>query len=161
MRRFLNFVNVFSLFVAISPLEKGGTLFVIISPWKGAGPFIWTNLSPHHPRMFCAKFSWKWPSGSGEEDFKISSMYFTSPWKGAGPFNWTKSNPLYQRMLCAKFGWNQPSGSGEEDKIWKVYDDDNDDDNGDGQRTNFDKKSSSLSFGLRWAKKILVRPYER
>ena len=28
MRRFLNFVNVFSLFVIISPLERSGTLFV-------------------------------------------------------------------------------------------------------------------------------------
>ena len=43
--------------------------FVIISPWKRAGPFIWTNLYPLHPRMLCAKFVWNWPSGSGEEDF--------------------------------------------------------------------------------------------
>ena len=41
--------------------------FVIISPWKRAGPFIWTNLHPHHPRMLCAKFGWNWPSGSWEE----------------------------------------------------------------------------------------------
>ena len=43
--------------------------FLIISPWKKAGPFIWTNLNPLHPRMLCAKFGWNWPSGSGEEDF--------------------------------------------------------------------------------------------
>ena len=43
--------------------------FVIISPWKRRGPFIWTNLSPHHPRMHWAKFGWNWPSGSGEEIF--------------------------------------------------------------------------------------------
>ena len=30
-------------------------LFVIISPWKRAGSFIWTNLNPLHPRML-------WPS---------------------------------------------------------------------------------------------------
>ena len=30
--------------------------FIIISPWKRAGPFIWTNLNPLHPRMLCAKF---------------------------------------------------------------------------------------------------------
>ena len=41
--------------------------FVIISPWKRAWPFIWTNLNPLHPRMLCAKFGWNWPSGSGEE----------------------------------------------------------------------------------------------
>ena len=106
--------------------------FVIISPWKRAGPFIWINLNPLHPRMLCAKFGWNWPSGSGEEDFLISSMYFhyfiiMSPWKRVGPFIWTNLNPLHPRMLCAKFGWNSPSGSGEEDE---------------GQRTNFVQKSS-------------------
>ena len=35
-----------------------------ISPWKNAGPFIWTKLNPHHPMMPCAKFSWNWSSGS-------------------------------------------------------------------------------------------------
>ena len=43
--------------------------FVIISLWKRAGPFIWTNLNPLHPRMHCDKFGWNWPSGSEEEDF--------------------------------------------------------------------------------------------
>ena len=28
--------------------------------------FIWTNRNSLHPRMFCAKFSWNWCSGSGE-----------------------------------------------------------------------------------------------
>ena len=84
--------------------------FVIISPWKRAGPFIWINLNPLHPRMLCAKFSWNWPSGSGEEDFLISSMFFPplfrtyviiSPWKRAGLFIWINLNPLYPRLLCA------------------------------------------------------------
>ena len=53
--------------------------------------FIWTNLNPLHPRMLYAKFGWNWLSGSGEEDFKILSMYFSyfviiSPWKRVGPF---------------------------------------------------------------------------
>ena len=30
--------------------------FVIISPWKRAGPVIWTNLNPLHPKLHCAKF---------------------------------------------------------------------------------------------------------
>ena len=42
-------------------------------------------------------------------------------------------NPLHPRML-----WF--SGSWEEDKMWKVYDDDNVN-NDDGQCTNFDQKS--------------------
>ena len=93
---------------------------LIISPWKRVEPFIWTNLNPLHPRMLCAKFGWNWLSGSREEDFQISSMYFNyfviiSPCKRAVPFIWTNLNPLHPRMLCAKFGWNWPSGSGEED----------------------------------------------
>ena len=50
--------------------------FVIISPWKRMGPFIWRNLNPLHPRMHCAKIGWNWLSGSRAEDFLISSMYF-------------------------------------------------------------------------------------
>ena len=94
--------------------------FSIISPWKRAGPFIWTKLNPLHPKMHCAKFGWNWLSGSGEEDFLIPSMYFRyfsiiSPWKRAGPFIWTKLNPLHPKMHCAKFGWNWLNGSEEED----------------------------------------------
>ena len=48
--------------------------FVIISPWKRAGPVIWTNLNPLHPRMLWAKFGWNWPSGSGEEDENVKSL---------------------------------------------------------------------------------------
>ena len=55
-RRFLNFVNVFSLFRNYLPLEK-------------LGPFFWTNLNYLHQRMLCAKFGLNWPSGSEEEDF--------------------------------------------------------------------------------------------
>ena len=70
--------------------------------------------------MICVKFDWNWPSGSREEDFLNSSMYFCNfviltPWKRAEPFIWTNLNPLYPRMLCAKFGWNWPSGAGEDD----------------------------------------------
>ena len=74
--------------------------FVIISPWKRAGSFIWTNLNPLHPRMLCAKFGWNWPSQAQ-----------------TGPFiwSWTNLGPLHQRMLCVKFSWNWSSGSWEED----------------------------------------------
>ena len=43
--------------------------FVIISPWKRARNFIWTNLHLLHPRMLCANFGWICPSGSGETVF--------------------------------------------------------------------------------------------
>ena len=48
--------------------------FFIISPLKRVGPFIWTNLNPHHTRMLCAKFGWNWPSGSWEEDENVKSL---------------------------------------------------------------------------------------
>ena len=48
--------------------------FVIFSPWKRAGFFIWINFNPLHPRMLCAKFGWNWPSGSGEEDDNVKSL---------------------------------------------------------------------------------------
>ena len=43
--------------------------------------------------MISANFDWNWPSGSREEDFLKSSMYFhyiviISPWKKEGPFIW-------------------------------------------------------------------------
>ena len=53
--------------------------------------FIWRILNPSHPRMLCAKIGWNWLSGSGEEDFLISLVYFhyfiiISPWKRVWPF---------------------------------------------------------------------------
>ena len=102
--RILNFVYVFSLFRNYLPLAN-------------AGPFIWTNLNPLHPRLLCVKFAWNCLSGSKEESLKMYFHYFViiSLWKKAVPFIWTKMNPFYPRMLCAKFGRNWSSGSGEED----------------------------------------------
>ena len=45
-------------------------------PWKKAWFFICKNMSPLHSRIFCVKFGWNWPIGSGEEDLLIGSMYF-------------------------------------------------------------------------------------
>ena len=42
-------------------------IFVIISPLKRVWSFIWINFNPLYPKMHCAKISWNWPSGSGEE----------------------------------------------------------------------------------------------
>ena len=71
--------------------------------------------------MFCAKISWNWVIGSGEENFLISSMHFRcfiiiSPWKRAGTFIWTNYNPLR-----AKFGWNLLSCSEEDFLISSMY----------------------------------------
>ena len=48
--------------------------FVIISPWKRVGPFIWTNVNPLHPRVLCVKFGWNWPIGSGEDFFYFANV---------------------------------------------------------------------------------------
>ena len=50
-RIFINSVIIFSLFCNYLH-------------WERAGPFIWTNLNPHHQRLLCAKFGWNWSSGS-------------------------------------------------------------------------------------------------
>ena len=90
--------------------------FIIISPWKRAGPFIWTNLNPIHPRMLCAKFGWNWPSGSRGEDF-FNFINVISLFHNYLPLEiWTNLNPLHLGILCAKFGWNWSSGSGEEEE---------------------------------------------
>ena len=89
LRRFLHFVNVFWLFLNYLPLA-----------WL----FIGTKLNPHHPKMFCVKFGWNWPSCS----FFLKSMYFCyfiiiSLWKRVWFYILTNWNPLHLRMLCAKF----------------------------------------------------------
>ena len=61
----------------------------------------------------CEKFGWIWPSGSGEGDFYISSMYFSLiyPWKNAWPFIWTSFNSYHPILLRTKLGCNWPNGS--------------------------------------------------
>ena len=83
-------------------------------------------MSPLHPGMFCAKFDWNCPSGSGEEDSKISSMYFfhfiiISPCKIEYPFIWRNLNSFPPRIICIQFGWNSPSGFGEENFLYYVH----------------------------------------
>ena len=119
-RRFYNLVNVFSLFRNYLPLELGGALHL-------------NKLeSPSPIRMLCAKFGWNWPSGSGEEDFLISSMYLRyfiiiSPW---------------------------PSGSGEEDEnVKSLQTDEQTDRQADGQTDDGWQviRKAHLSFQFRWA----------
>ena len=79
-------------------------IFTIISPWKKERPFIWTNMKPVYPRMLCAKFSWNWSSGSGE-NFQISSIYYhyfviISPWKRTEPFSYRLESPSSKDALC-------------------------------------------------------------
>ena len=94
--------------------------------------------------MICAQDGWNWHSGSGEDDFLKSSMYFhyliiISPWKKEGPFIYKKS------WISFIQGWFVPSLAEigpvvleKKMKMCKVYDNDDED----GQRTNFAKKNS-------------------
>ena len=50
--------------------------FIIISPWKRAWPFIWTNLNPHHPRMPCLSLVEIGPVVLEKKIFKFSQCTF-------------------------------------------------------------------------------------
>ena len=95
-RRFLNFVNIFSLFHYYLLLEKVGALH--LNKLKSPSPNdalcqVWVKLA-----------QWFW-----ERRFFRYFNYFhyiiiLSPWNRAGLFICTNLNPLYPRMICAKFG---------------------------------------------------------
>ena len=89
-KRFLNFVNIFSLFCYYLPLEKGMVLHL-------------KNLNPLHPRMLCAKFGWNWPSGRKCKKFmikkeKLWSEVLTWPF-GSGEVK-KKSNIISSCKIC-------------------------------------------------------------
>ena len=99
--------------------------FVIISPWKRAGPTYLNKLeSPSHLDALCQVW-WKLGEWFWTRSFFLYRKFFfffffllfrnyLSLIKG-GALIWTKLNPLHSRMLCARLGWNWQSGSGEED----------------------------------------------
>ena len=101
-----------------------------------------------NPRLFCAKFCWNWPAGSGEYFLQIVNFPVIYPWEKPWPFIWTNLNSLYPRVLCARFGWNWPIGSEEEDRNVNSSD----------RRTYllYDvpqaNRKSHLIFQLRWAR---------
>ena len=86
--------------------------------------------------MLCANIGWYWLSGSGEEDFLISSTHFRyfviiSLWKRVGPFI-----------------WNWLGGTGEDENVESVQTE--------GRRTTGDQESSfELSVQVSW--KIMGR----
>ena len=117
--------------------------FVIFSPWKRAGPFIWIKLNSPKDDLcqvwlklahwFCRRRFLKFV-------INFRNLVIISLGKRAGPFIWSNLNPFHPRMLCAKEVEMGPVILEKKMKMWKVYD--NDDNNDDGQRTNFDQKSS-------------------
>ena len=112
--------------------------------------------------MTCAKFSWNWPGGCGEEDFLNLSMYFynfriISTWKRT--FIWSKDALCEVWLKLAYWFWRR---RGKCEKITTVCynnDDDNDDHNNNEQRSNFDQKSSLGSGELKmlWPISLTLR----
>ena len=100
--------------------------FIIISPWKRAGPFIWTNLNSPHPKILCAKIGWNWMGGSGEKDFlKFVNTFllfhnYLPPWKRVGPFVWTKLNHFTQWYFVPSSVEIDPVVLEKRMKMWKV-----------------------------------------
>ena len=101
----------------LSPLGKGcGPSFEQLEfslPYVGTGwarPLFWTNLKKLYPKMLYAKFGWNWPSGSGEKDFWILSIFFLlSPLvKGCGP-------SFEQTWIPFTHCWFVPRPSGSEE----------------------------------------------
>ena len=129
-------------FFFISPMYF--CYFIILFPWKRAGPFIWTNLNPLHLRMLCAKFGWNWPTGSEEEDF-FNFVNVFSQFHNYLPLE--KGGALYLNKL------ESPSPKDALCQVWlklaQVYDDDDNDGNG-----QILIRKAHLSLWLRWAKKM-------
>ena len=113
-RRFLDFVNVFSLFRNYLPLENGRALQLnkleYPSP-KDALCQVWSKLAKWLLRKRFFNFV---------NVFLLFRIYL--PWNMVGPFIWTNLNPFTQasRMLCAKFDWNWSNGSWKEEDFLKL-----------------------------------------
>ena len=75
--------------------------FVIISPWKGAWPFIWTNVNPLPKRMLWAKIGWNLPGGSWKEDLNFVTVHLVSLFRNYFPFE--KNLALYFKMNWTPF----------------------------------------------------------
>ena len=98
--------------------------FVIISPWKRAGLFIWGNLNPLYPTMLCAKFGWNWPGGSGEEDENLNSLRQQQQWRQQrGRRRWRQqqrgrtTDKLWSEKVTCAFG----SGELKTSSFFQVY----------------------------------------
>ena len=93
-----------------------------------------------HPRMFCSKFGWNWPIGSGEEDLKIyfHSFVIISLWKRMRSLFEKTWIPFIKGCFVPSLVEIGPVVLEKKKKMWKVYNNDHED----GQQTNCDQKSS-------------------
>ena len=107
-RRFLNFIDIFSLFPNYLPLEKVGALHFnnLKSP------------SPKDDKVLSLVDTG--PLVMEKKIFKIRQCIFRNfviftCWNRMWPFSWTYLNVNHPRMHYCKFGWNWTGGSGEKD----------------------------------------------
>ena len=109
------FNNVFLLFCNYLQLEKGVT------------HHLKNKILNHlHLSMLCAKFGWKWPSGSGEEDFKSCQFIFIisllSPlWEGPCPSFEQTWIPFTQGYFVPSLVETDPVVLEKKMKMWTVY----------------------------------------
>ena len=124
--------------------------FITISPWKRVGALYFNKLESPSPKdtlcqdwLKLAKWFWR------RRFLKFVNVFFAilslSPLeKGAGSFIGTNLNPFTQEWFVPSLVEIGPVVLEKKLKMWKVYD--NNDDNDDGQRTNFYQKSSLESM---------------
>ena len=80
--------------------------FAIISPRKRVWSYISTNFNPLHPWMLCAKFGWKWPSGSGKWE-KFNDKWTDDKQHVIEKLTWASSSDklktYFKKLLFYKF----------------------------------------------------------
>ena len=124
--------------------------FVLISPWKSLGPFIWKKLESPLPKDAL----WFWRRRFLKICQCIFGLLYLSPlgkvWDPSFEKTWI---PFAQGCFVPSLFEIGPVVL-EKMKMWKDY---YNKDNDDGQRTNFDQKSSlePLAYG-RWAKNKIL-----
>ena len=129
--------------------------FVIISPWKRVGHFIWTNLNPLYPKIALCQVwlkltHWFWTRFF---NFVNEFCYFviTPLGIGQGPSFEQTWIPLTQEWCVPSLVKIGPVVLEKKMKMWKVYR------QTDGQQA----IKAHLSFQLRWAKKLLIFWYQK
>ena len=95
--------------------------FVIIYPWKRAGPSFYQTWVLIIKEYFVTILVEIGQEVLEKKIFKFRQCIFAFfcnylPWEKGGALHLNKLKSLHPRILCAKFGWKSPSGSGEEDE---------------------------------------------
>ena len=88
-------------------------IFTVISPWKRAWPFVWTNIISHPKYALCQVWL-KLALWYLRRFLKLVNVFSLFPYYlplEMGGVLHLNLNPHNPRMLWAKFGWNWPCDS--------------------------------------------------